>query len=53
VGNGGGRETVEFTLNPGVTPGDYALIVSGAGISSFPTFIHITEREVKGGRGDD
>ncbi len=44
-----GRETVEFTLNPGVTPGDYALIVSGAGISSFPTFIHITEREVKGG----
>jgi len=48
-----GRETVEFTLNPGVTPGDYSLIVSGAGISSFPTFIHITEREVEGGRGDD
>jgi len=45
-----GRETVEFTLNPGVTPGDYSLMVSGAGISSFPTFIHITEREVKGGK---
>ena len=44
-----GRETVEFTLNPGVTPGDYSLIVSGAGISSLPTLIHITEREVKGG----
>jgi hypothetical protein len=25
-------------------------ILSGAGISSFPTFIHITEREMKGGR---
>jgi hypothetical protein len=49
VGNGGGRETVDFTLNPGITRGDYALIVSGAGISSVPTFIHITEREVKGG----
>ena len=48
VGDGAGRETVDFTLNPGVTPGDYSLIVSGAGISSFPTLIHITEREVKG-----
>lgn len=53
VGDVGGRETVDFTLNPGVTPGDYALIVSGAGISSFPTFIHITERELEGGGGDD
>jgi hypothetical protein len=49
VGDGAGRETVDFTLNPAVTPGDYALIVSGAGISSFPAFIHISEREVKGG----
>lgn len=48
-----GRETVDFTLNPAVTRGDYALIVSGAGISSFPTFIHITEREVNGGEGGD
>jgi hypothetical protein len=54
IGVGGaGRETVEFTLNPGVTPGDYSLIVSGAGISSFPTFIHITKREVEGGGEDD
>ena len=53
VGSGTGPETVEFTLNPGVTPGDYALIVSGAGISSLPTFIHITETEVEGGGGDD
>lgn len=47
VGDGTGYETVDFTLNPAVTPGDYALIVSGAGISSFPTFIHISEKEVK------
>jgi hypothetical protein len=54
IGVGGaGRETVEFTLNPGVAPGDYSLIVSGAGISSFPTFIHITKREVEGGGEDD
>ena len=49
VGNDAGSETVDFTLNPGVTPGDYSLIVSGAGISSFPTHIHITEEEVNGG----
>jgi hypothetical protein len=48
VGDGAGYETVNFTLNPGITPGDYALIVSGAGLSSFPTFIHISEGEVKG-----
>jgi hypothetical protein len=48
VGEGAGLETVDFTLNLGVTPGDYALIVSGAGISSFPTSIHITQREVNG-----
>jgi len=48
VGDGAGCETVDFTLNPGVTPGDFAVIVSGAGISSFRTFIHITERGVKG-----
>lgn len=48
VGGGAGHETVDFTLNPAVTPGDYALIVSGAGISSFPTFIHVAEREVQG-----
>jgi hypothetical protein len=48
VGNNG-SETVDFTLNPAITPGNYSLIVTGAGISSFPTFIHITGNEVKGG----
>lgn len=45
VGFGTGYETVDFTLNPGVTPGDYFLVVSGAGISSFPVFIHIEDEK--------
>jgi hypothetical protein len=48
VGDGTGYETVDFTLNPAIKPGAYALIVSGAGISSFPSFIPISESEVKG-----
>lgn len=48
VGNGAGQETVDFTLNPAITPGDYSLIVSGAGISSLPASIHILDGEVKG-----
>lgn len=50
VGSGTGPETVDFTLNPAVTPGDYLVIVSGAGISSFPTLIHISAAEVKGSK---
>ena len=45
-------ETVNFTLNPGVTPGHYDLIVSGAGISSNPIDIHITDDEMGGGDRD-
>jgi hypothetical protein len=44
-----GSETVDFMLNPGVTPGAYYMIVSGAGISSTPSYIYITEKEVSGG----
>jgi hypothetical protein len=43
-----GLETVDFTPNPEVTPGNYVLIVSGAGISSFPFPIEIKSGEVKG-----
>ena len=43
-----GIETVEFTPNPEATPGNYSLIVSGAGISSFPFPIEIKRHEVKG-----
>jgi hypothetical protein len=43
-----GIETVDFTPNPEVTPGNYSLIVSGAGISSFPFPIEIKRDELKG-----
>jgi len=43
-----GIETVDFTPNPEVTPGHYSLIVSGAGISSFPFPMEIKRDEVKG-----
>jgi hypothetical protein len=46
-----GIETVDFTPNPEVTPGNYWLIVSGAGISSFPFPMEIKRGEVK--RSDD
>ena len=46
----GGAQTVNFTLNPRISPGHYALIVSGAGISSNPLDIQITEDEVEGER---
>jgi hypothetical protein len=50
VGVDGGTtpETVNFTLNPLLPPGNYSLIVGGAGISSFPVFINITAAEVAG-----
>jgi hypothetical protein len=46
VGGGSALQTVNFTLNPAVTAGNYSLIVSGAGISSFPLAMNITEAEV-------
>ena len=50
VGVDGGTtpETVNFTLNPLLPPGNYSLIVGGAGISSFPVAINITAGEVAG-----
>ena len=43
-----GTQTVNFTLNSGVTAGNYAVTVVGAGIPSFPSFINITQDEVSG-----
>jgi hypothetical protein len=43
-----GLETVDFRLNPDVTLGNYSLIVSGAGISSFPFPIEIKRDELNG-----
>jgi hypothetical protein len=48
VATGSTPQTVKFTLNPAVTAGNYALIVSAAGISSFPLAVNITQAEVNG-----
>jgi len=40
--------TTNFTLNPAMPAGVYALIVSGAGISSAPLFLNITQSQVNG-----
>jgi hypothetical protein len=46
VGGGNMVETVNFTLNPALVAGNYSLIVSGAGISSFPMSVSVTQGEV-------
>jgi hypothetical protein len=46
VGMGSGSETVNFRLNSALTPGNYSLVVSGAGMSSYPISIHISQGEV-------
>jgi hypothetical protein len=46
VGTGTVPETVNFTLNPAITLGNYSVVVSGAGISSNPIFVNITASEV-------
>jgi len=40
-------QTVTVTLNPAMlTPGNYAMIVGAAGISSVPTIVNITQAEI-------
>ncbi len=46
VAGGSAPETVNFTLNPALTPGIYTVVVSGAGISSFPVILNVTQAEV-------
>jgi hypothetical protein len=41
VGGDGTPETVDFTLNPSVTPGNYTLTVIGAGIASVPVAFNV------------
>jgi Kelch motif len=48
VGNSTVPQTVNFRLNPAITPGNYSAIVSGGGISSFPIAVSITQAEVNG-----
>lgn len=46
VAGGSTPETVNFTLNPDVTPGNYTVYVSGAGISSLPFARNFSPSEV-------
>lgn len=46
VAGGSAPETVNFTLNPALTPGMYTVVVSGSGISSFPIVLNVTQAEV-------
>ena len=46
VGSSTVTQTVNFTLNPTLPAGNYSAIVSGAGISSFPIAVSITQAEV-------
>jgi hypothetical protein len=46
VAGGTAPETVKFTLNPALTAGMYIVIVSGAGIQSFPVVLNVTQAEV-------
>src|SRR5262249_11801369 len=48
VATDGAPESVNFTLKPGMTPGNYSLVVVGAGVTSFPTFINITAAQIAG-----
>ena len=46
VSGGTTPETVTVTLNSAITPGNYSVVVGGAGISSFPVAINITASEL-------
>jgi hypothetical protein len=48
VASGTTLVTTDFKLNPAMPAGVYALIVSGAGISSAPMFVNITQSQVNG-----
>lgn len=48
VGQSVASETVDFTLNPGMVPGNYSVILSGAGVSSRPRCMAITSDQIQG-----
>jgi len=48
VATGAVPETVDFTLPSGMPPGNYALIVSGSGVSGIPLFVNITAAQAGG-----
>lgn len=48
VGTSVASETVDFTLKPGMAPGNYSIVVSGAGVSSQPRCVSITASQIQG-----
>jgi hypothetical protein len=48
VDGGSSPETVNFTLNPALPAGNYSVVVTGAGIASFPLLLNVTAAEVAG-----
>ena len=42
------NESVDFTLKPGMAPGSYSIVVSGAGVSSRPRCFTITADQIQG-----
>jgi hypothetical protein len=48
IGTAVASESVDFTLKPGVAPGNYSIVVSGAGVSSRPRCINITADQIQG-----
>lgn len=48
VGRTVANETVDFTLKPGMAPGNYSMVVIGAGIASKPRCVTITADHIGG-----
>jgi hypothetical protein len=48
VGSSSIIQTVNFTLHAGMPAGNYSAIVSGAGISSFPVAVSLSQAQVNG-----
>lgn len=48
VGTTVANETVELKMKPGMPPGDYSLVVTGAGVSSKPKCVRITAGQIQG-----
>jgi hypothetical protein len=48
VGTRVASETVDFTLKPGMTPGNYMVVITGAGVSSRPRCVSLTMDQIHG-----
>ena len=48
IGTAVSNESVDFILKPGMAPGNYSIVVSGAGVSSRPRCVTITTDQIQG-----